>query len=134
MTEQTITQFVSDWFKAMEPMPENIDWFLGRVSESLELVMPEGAFEGHAGFETWYRGAARTFEAGWVHDVQQLNVGEAVDGVYPVEMELTLIATLIAPEGKPAKQLKLPLTESWAVSVADSGDVTIHSYRVAMKR
>ena len=132
--QPAIQQFVSDWFKAMEPMPESIDWFIEHLSEFLVLVMPEGEFEGHAGFEQWYRGAAKTFQAGWVHDVQELTIADEQDGVHAVEMDLTLIATLNAPEGKPAKQLKLPLHESWTVSVSESGKVVVHSYRVAMKK
>lgn len=133
--QQTIQQFVSDWFKAMEPMPDNIDWFVAHSSESLVLSMPEGEFAGHAGFEQWYRGAAKTFQPGWLHDVQELTIGEqSEEGLYPVDMDLKLVATLNAPEGKPAKQLSLPLHESWMVAVSEAGKVTIHSYRVTMKR
>ena len=132
--QQTIPQFVSDWFRAMESMPDNIDWFVDHLSDSLVLSMPEGEFEGHTGFEQWYRGAAKTFQAGWVHDVQELKVGEESEGLYPVEMALNLVATLNAPEGKPARQLNLPLRESWTVAVSETGAVAIHSYRVTMGR
>lgn len=123
--KEKIARFVQRWFAEFDQLPEETQFFLNHMDENIHLKMPEGQFEGHAGFRDWYTQAQQMFKPGCDHQVGQLEINELGDNQYEVKLQIRLIA-----ETQSNESFDLSVNETWRLGLNAAGDIRISDYRV----
>ncbi|BCN26555.1 NAD(P)H-dependent oxidoreductase [Vibrio alfacsensis] len=127
--ESRIQKFVGQWFAKFDLLDGETDFFTEKLAEDVKWLMPEGEFFGHDGFRDWYAIVRNTFKPNCDHDVQQIEVTPNDDG-FQVELRILLSAESVENNTMNGEAVHLTVNETWQVTIQESGDITVHEYRV----
>ncbi|WCE31835.1 NAD(P)H-dependent oxidoreductase [Vibrio sp. SCSIO 43137] len=117
--------FVKQWFDRFDQLPADNSEFLKHIPEAFELDAVGDKFSGRAGFNDWYQSLLNLFKPGVTHLIEQVSLTPADDGRYNAELRVRTQGEMT--NGESLNQL---FNEDWAVSMDESGEFTIHSYKV----
>ncbi|MBY5991316.1 NAD(P)H-dependent oxidoreductase [Ferrimonas balearica] len=121
-----IRALAADWFARMDALPESGAEFLAMLSEQLVIEVPEGRFEGHAGFTTWYQNLRAQFQPGCQHRLGKLMIEPVGDN--RAELLFTVALSAQTLSGEP---VEVEAREHWTLEL-DEGQVRIRHYRVTL--
>ncbi|MFD2165612.1 NAD(P)H-dependent oxidoreductase [Thalassotalea euphylliae] len=122
--ETRIKKFVADWFAEFDQLPDSDSFFLAKLAEDINWVMPDGAFKGHAGFKDWYAIAKQTFQPGCDHQVEQIDVEKTNEG-FEVNLRIRLIAQSLCGD-----DINMLVNETWQMTEQTDKGLIIHDYQV----
>jgi len=117
--------FVKQWFDRFDQLPADNSEFLKHIPEAFELEAVGDKFSGRAGFNDWYQSLLNLFKPGVTHLIEQVSLTPADDGRYNAELRVRTQGEMT--NGESLNQL---FNEDWVVSMDESGQFTIHSYKV----
>ena len=128
--EEKVARFVKSWFAAFDKLTHPSDFFTPSLSEQVKIVMPEGEFIGHQGFNDWYQIARATFKPDCEHLVEQRGVKPLGDNQYRVELRIRLKADTLDSSQFGGDAVNILVNETWQVSVSANGALIIDEYLV----
>lgn len=128
--EAKLQRFVAQWFEKFDVLAPDSEQFTKHLASDIRLVMPEGEFNGHAGFKDWYQGARATFKPNCDHDVEQMQVKALSDDRFEVELRIRLTAETFAESAFGGEAVNILVNELWQVSFDENDNAIIHEYLV----
>lgn len=127
--EEKIRRFVQDWFEEFDRMPADSDFFVQHLAPDVRWKMPEGVFNGHQGFCSWYEIAHATFKPGCDHQLEQMEIVKA-DETYEVQLRIRLLAETHIDSQFAGQEINMLVNETWQVGLDERGKISIHDYSV----
>lgn len=118
-------RFVVEWFGHFDKLPQDNHYFVKHISQSLELSDPTGTYRGVAGFNDWYQTLLNLFKPGVHHLIEQITLKPIGDEKFDAELRVRAQGEM--KNGESINQL---FNENWTVTIDESGQFIIHSYRV----
>ncbi|SHG80248.1 NAD(P)H-dependent oxidoreductase [Ferrimonas marina] len=121
-----IKQFVTDWFRKLDTLEQDVTPYLPHLADNVVFEVPEGRFEGHDGFEVWYRQLRGLFQPGCQHQVEPLMIESLGEGRFDLRFDVTLSA-----KSHHGESLSVNASEHWQL-VLSQGGVKIQYYSVSV--
>ncbi len=129
-SEVKLQKFVTQWFEKFDILTPDHQQFTKHLASDIKLVMPEGEFNGHAGFNDWYSGARATFKPHSHHDVEHIQIKALSDDRFEVELRIRLTAETFTDSVFNGDAVNILVNEVWQVSFDDNDNAIIHEYLV----
>ncbi|UPQ88838.1 NAD(P)H-dependent oxidoreductase [Vibrio sinaloensis] len=121
--EAKITALVKTWFEQMDKLEGDCGAFHPMLRNDVVITVPEGEFNGIAGFNDWYKMLRETFKPNSAHRLEQVVVNPKADEYY-AEIRVRLTA-----ETTQGEHINVLVNEEWKVDLA-SGEPRIVTYKV----
>ena len=128
-TQAELTEWVAEWYRALdrhEPVEEVLDYL---VDEGLELRFPEGVFRGHAGFRQWYDAVLHRF-FDETHEVRRATARSWRDGRATVDVVVNWQAHIWDPPAAHSAWLGFDAVQTWEVRLDPDGRLRVVTYSV----
>ncbi len=113
LTPSEITQFVRDWYKALDVHAPMVDVLPMLAREGLEMQFPEATLHGHAEFEGWYQRVIRVF-FDEVHEVKRVEIQPQGDD-FLVNVVVRWEAGIWNPPAARSERIRLDAFQRWIV-------------------
>lgn len=120
-----LKSLVAEWFHLFDKLLPEDEFFVSHLAENIQWEMPDGTFEGHAGFRDWYKIARETFKPNCQHIVEQVEDVKEHDGQFLGKLRIRLIAETFSGES-----INMLVNEYWTFSLDDDAEIIISKYQV----
>ncbi|QIA63209.1 flavodoxin family protein [Vibrio astriarenae] len=107
--ERQVSALVKAWFENMDNLGEDETPFLSELDENVVFHVPEGEYNGHAGFKDWYRQLRNMFDTA-SHTLEQVVITPSEVG-FKADLRVRLIARTASGE-----DVNVLVNEEWQLS------------------
>lgn len=123
--ETKLERFINNWFINFDALPQDNNYFIKCLSQNFELEVNGNTFFGPEGFNEWYHSLLEFFNQGVTHTIEQITFKNKRVDLFDVAITVRVKGQL--KNGETINQL---VNEAWEVSIDDSGELKIESYKV----
>ncbi|MBY6093299.1 NAD(P)H-dependent oxidoreductase [Ferrimonas balearica] len=121
-----VVELMQQWFAMLDQLPADPEVYLPFMADNVVFEVPEGRFEGHAGFVRWYDALLGQFQPGLSHRIEQVSAAQTETGYCTLAFTVTVSGT--STGGEP---VSLTVQERWQL-VEQDGVLQIQHYQVRL--